>query len=88
MYFIIAILYTQYYFSLSHTHTDENPAIVIPSSDLQAQAAALGSPVDTLINDPTFIGTAPEGVAGSGGALTVTVSLLLVSVVAALGMMN
>ncbi|XP_064399340.1 uncharacterized protein LOC135345810 [Halichondria panicea] len=67
---------------------DENPAIVIPSSDLQAQAAALGSPVDTLINDPTFIGTAPEGVAGSGGALTVTVSLLLVSVMAALGMMN
>ncbi len=70
----------------THTHTDENPAIVIPSSDLQAQASALGSPVDTLINDPAFIGTAPEGVTGTGAALglTVTVSILLVSVAAAL----
>ncbi len=55
--------------------------------ELQAQAAALGSPVDTLVDNPTFTGTSPEGVDGTGSAMEVlaAVTVLLVSVTIALG---
>ena len=71
-----------------HTLTENNPVITIPQDQLIAQAASLGTPVSTALNDPSFAEVAPLGlvtpeevIPGSGEVTMVTTitSLYLLS---------
>lgn len=73
-------------------HTDENPVIQIDTSALQQQSLALGSPVDTFLQDPSFVEVTPDGLTipqsgGGGGSLGLgfTAFVLLTGLLAAFG---
>lgn len=74
---------------VSYLCAGKNPVISINLNDLEAQANALSSPVDMVLDSEAFISTTPQALVinpGGGASIAMAmVSMVLVGAVAALG---